>query len=151
MTKSLSKMVCGILFNTFQKMLKQIYELLTDSLVLPVDPILEMIIFGIVGAIVHEIAYNGSPGGSFGSIIYWVIKSVVFVVIWIILRIIIAIIKFIVYNWFYIFSGIIFICSFVIRIYNITKLFEFEKQIERIARNAKNGYESHSAPFNFYK
>ena len=66
-------------------MLKGIYELLTGPLGplgLPIDPIYEWLIMGIVGIIVHEIAWQASPGGEFGSIIYWITKLLAILVIW---------------------------------------------------------------------
>ena len=52
-------------------MLKFFYTLLTDPLVLPLEPIGEYIILALLGWIVHEIAWSASPGGRFGSLIYW--------------------------------------------------------------------------------
>ena len=74
-------------------MFKWIYELITGSLGplgLPIDPLYEWIIMGVVGFIVHEIAWNTSPGGRWGSLIYWATKLVVIFVIWAILRVVIG-------------------------------------------------------------
>lgn len=81
-------------------MLKFLYELFTNPLGLPIEPIWEWIIILIVGEVAHEIAYWVSPGGKiFGSAVYWITKFISFVAMWVVLYGLIVAIQFVAKYW----------------------------------------------------
>ena len=81
-------------------MLKFLYELITNPLGLPIEPILEWIIILVVGEIAHEIAYWISPGGKIiGSAVYWITKFISFVAMWAVLYGLIVAIQFVTKYW----------------------------------------------------
>lgn len=75
---------------------KLIYEILVNSLGLPIEPILEYVIIFLVNEIAHEIAYSFSPRGKLGSLIYWITKLLSFIMMWAVLYFLIIIIQFII-------------------------------------------------------
>lgn len=81
--------------NTINKLL---FEIITSPFDLPVNPILEYLILGIIAIIAFNIAWEASPGGIFGSIIHYAVRTVAFIVMWAITRSIIALIKWIIAN-----------------------------------------------------
>lgn len=81
-------------------MLKFLYELFTNPLGLPIDPLLEYLIILVVGEIAHEIAYWVSPGGkTFGSVVYWFTKLLTFIAMWAVLYGIIVAFQFVTKYW----------------------------------------------------
>ena len=67
-------------------MLKFLFELLTDPLSLPINPLYEYIILGIIGIIAFKIAWEISPGGKMGSLIHWSVRLIVFAILWAVLN-----------------------------------------------------------------
>lgn len=63
-------------------MYKFLFELFTDPLPLPINPLYEYIILAVIGFIAYKVAWEASPGGTFGSEIHWSVRILVFVVLW---------------------------------------------------------------------
>ena len=99
-------------------MFKLFYELLTNPLGLPLEPLWEYIILLVVGEVVHEIAFHISPGGDFGSAIYWISKLIVFIIIWAILYAVIAFIQFIIAHWIWFLIAVALTIVVIVVIYN---------------------------------
>lgn len=101
-------------------MYKFLFELLTDPLSLPINPIWEYIILSIIGVIAFKIAWNESPGGPLGSLIHWTIRFVVFVSLWFVIDTIIVVGQWLIKNWFIaVFAvggiGVVFVVSIVVK------------------------------------
>lgn len=99
-------------------MFKLFYELLTNPLGLPLEPLWEYIILLAVGEVVHEIAFHISPGGEFGSPIYWFTKAVSCFVVWAVLYVLIASIQFIIAHWIWFLIAAALIIVVIVVIYN---------------------------------
>ncbi len=66
---------------------------------LPINPIWEWVVLGIVELIAFKIAWEVSPGGFLGSEIHWFVRILFIVVVWAILYGVIALIRFLVSHW----------------------------------------------------
>lgn len=87
---------------------KFIFERLTDPLGLPINPLYEYIILGIIGFTAYMVAYNkvgdmyrgGMINGSIaGSLLHWIIRAFMFVVIWLVTYSVIQGYFFVMANW----------------------------------------------------
>ena len=68
-----------------------IFDIITDPFTLPVEPLYEWVILGVLGVIAYLTSYRivgdmydrGSISGSFlGSLFHWIIRLFIFVMIW---------------------------------------------------------------------
>jgi CHASE2 domain-containing sensor protein len=75
------------------------FDLLTDPLGLPINPIWEYVILLVIGEMAFRIAWDASPGGFGGSTIHWLVRIIVFAVIWAVTYAAIAIGQFVVAHW----------------------------------------------------
>lgn len=80
-------------------MFKFLFELLTDSLGLPVHWAVEYVLMAIIGAIAFGVGWDVSPGGPLGSLIHFVVRAFVFVALWLIMCGLIWLVKWIISNW----------------------------------------------------
>lgn len=87
---------------------KFIFERLTDPLGLPINPIYEYMILGVIGLIAYGIAYckvgemyhSGLIDGiTSGSFFHWFIRFILFLVMWFIVYSIIQLYYFVIANW----------------------------------------------------
>lgn len=99
-------------------MYKFLFELFTDPLSLPINPLCEYIILAFIGVLAFKIAWEISPGGTFGSEIHWSVRLIAFIVLWAITDFIITAIQWLINNWI---LTLIIVCS-VIAIIIITCL-----------------------------
>lgn len=92
----------------FREIFKFIFDRITDPLSLPINPLYEWIILGIIGLAAYCFAYrivgdlydSGDINGSvIGSIIHWVIRLFVFFAIWFITNTVIVVGQWIVSHW----------------------------------------------------
>lgn len=80
-------------------MLKFLFNMFTDPFTLPIHPIWEYIMLGIIGACAFLIGWDASPGGVFGSIIHWVARFIAFVIMWAIVYGVIVLFQWIFTHW----------------------------------------------------
>ncbi len=85
-------------------MYKFIFELITDPLGLPINPIWEYVILLALNEIAFQIAWNASPGGKWGSEIHWAVRIPMFIVLLAITYAIIVAVKWIFANWILVIS-----------------------------------------------
>ena len=85
-------------------MYKFLYELITNPLGLPINPIWEYIILLVLNEIAFQIAWNASPGGKLGSEIHWAVRIPMFIILWAVTKGIIIALKWIFDNWVLILS-----------------------------------------------
>jgi hypothetical protein len=71
----------------------------TDPFTLPINPIWEYIMLGIIGVCAFSIGWDASPGGVFGSIIHWVVRFIAFTIIWAIVYGVIVLFQWIFAHW----------------------------------------------------
>lgn len=90
------------------KINKFLYEILISPLDLPVNPIIEYLILGIIGIVAFKIAWKTSPGGIWGSVIHYSVRFITFTAMWAITRIVIIAVKWITEN--IVLVSIIFSC-----------------------------------------
>ena len=85
-----------------------IFDKFTDPLTLPVEPLYEWVILGIIGIIAYATSFrivrdmydSGSIcGGFLGSLFHWFIRLLIFVPIWFIIYWIIIIAQWVIANW----------------------------------------------------
>lgn len=85
-----------------------IFERFTDPLTLPIEPLYEWIILGIIGLIAYAASFrivgdmydSGSISGSFlGSLFHWIIRLFIFVPIWFVVYWVIVIAQWIITHW----------------------------------------------------
>lgn len=88
-------------------MYKFIFELLSESLGLPIPLLYEYIILLLLNGIAFHIAWDASPGGSWGSEIHWLVRVISFFLIWFITYILILLFKWVIANWMLIIGVII--------------------------------------------
>lgn len=90
-----------------------IFDKFTDPLTLPIEPLYEWIILGIIGIIAYVASFrivgdmydSGSISGSFlGSIFHWIIRLLIFVPIWFVIYWVIIIAQWIISNWMLVMS-----------------------------------------------
>lgn len=71
-----------------------IFDKIIDPLTLPIHPLYEWLILGVIGLIAYVVAYRtvgnmyrsgDIDGRFFGSLFHWIIRAVVFFVIWFII------------------------------------------------------------------
>lgn len=91
-------------------MYKFLFELFTDPLSLPVNPMYEYIILAVIGVFAFKIAWEISPGGIFGSEIHWSVRFIAFVVLWAVADFIIMAVQWLINNWV---LTLIIICSII--------------------------------------
>lgn len=91
-------------------MYKFLFELFTDPLSLPIDPLYEYIILAVIGALALKIAWEVSPGGTFGSEIHWPVRFIAFVVLWAVTDFMIMTVQWLINNWV---LTLIIICSII--------------------------------------
>ena len=86
--------------------MSELFELLTYPLSLPIDPIWEWIIMGIVGVVAFAISFRivgflkyegGISNGGILSLIHWIIRFVIYFGIWAVLCEIIKVIQWIIH------------------------------------------------------
>ena len=115
--------------NTINKLL---FEIITSPFDLPVNPILEYLLLGIIAIIAFNIAWEASPGGVFGSSIHYAVRTVVFIIVWAITRLIIALIKWIIANTFLAIAITIGLILMVISIFFVVSLMRKRKSISNV-------------------
>lgn len=85
-----------------------IFDKLTDPLTLPIEPLYEWIILGVIGLIAYVASFrivgdmydSGSINGSFlGSLFHWIIRLLIFVPVWFVVYWVIVIAQWIIANW----------------------------------------------------
>ena len=85
-----------------------IFDRFTDPLTLPIEPLYEWIILGIIGLVAYAASFrivgdmydSGSISGSFlGSLFHWIIRLFIFVPIWFVVYWIIVIVQWIITHW----------------------------------------------------
>ena len=85
-----------------------IFDRFTDPLTLPIEPLYEWIILGIIGLIAYAASFrivgdmydSGSISGSFlGSLFHWIIRLFIFVPIWFVVYWMIVISQWIITHW----------------------------------------------------
>jgi len=103
-------------------MWKFLYNIITEPLGLPIDPVLEYIILLIIGEIVHEIAFFISSGGAFGGIIYWGTKLLSFLIIRGIVYGIVIAINFIIVNWIWFAIGLAILLMGIIAVRKLLRI-----------------------------
>ncbi len=97
-------------------MYKFLFELITNPLGLPINPIWEYVILLVLNEIAFQIAWNASPGGKWGSEIHWAVRLPMFIILWAVVYGIIAAVKWVCANWILIVAiigGIAVICGIV--------------------------------------
>lgn len=91
-------------------MYKFLFELFTDPLSLPINPMYEYIILAVIGVFAFKIAWEISPGGIFGSEIHWSVRFIAFVVLWTVADFAIMAVQWLINNWM---LTLIIICSII--------------------------------------
>jgi hypothetical protein len=85
-----------------------IFDKFTDPLTLPIEPLYEWIILGIIGLIAYVASFrivgdmydSGSISGSFlGSLFHWIIRFLIFVPVWFVVYWVIVIVQWIIVHW----------------------------------------------------
>ena len=85
-----------------------IFDKFTDPLTLPIEPLYEWIILGLIGLIAYIASFrivgdlydSGSINGSFlGRLFHWIIRLLIFVPIWFVVYWVIVIVQWIVTHW----------------------------------------------------
>ena len=85
-----------------------IFDKVTDPLTLPVEPLYEWVILGVIGIIAYASSFrivgdmydSGSISGAFlGSLFHWVIRALIFVPIWFVVYWVIVIAQWIMAHW----------------------------------------------------
>ena len=85
-----------------------IFDKFTDPLTLPIDPLYEWIILGIIGlvayiasfSIVGDMYASGNISGSFlGSLFHWIIRLLIFVPTWFVVYWVFVIAQWIIAHW----------------------------------------------------
>ncbi len=85
-----------------------IFDRFTDPLTLPIEPLYEWIILGIIGLIAFAASFriigdmydSGSISGSFlGSLLHWITRLFIFVPIWFVVYWVIVIAQWIITHW----------------------------------------------------
>ena len=85
-----------------------IFDKFTDPLTLPIEPLYEWVILGVIGLIAYITSFrivgdmydSGSISGSFlGSLFHWIIRLLIFVPIWFVVYWVIVIAQWIVTHW----------------------------------------------------
>jgi len=85
-----------------------IFDKFTDPLTLPVEPLYEWIILGVIGLIAYIASFrivgvmydSGSISGSFlGSLFHWIIRLLIFVPVWFVVYWVIVIAQWIIAHW----------------------------------------------------
>jgi len=84
-----------------------IFDKFTDPLTLPIEPLYEWIVLGVIGFIAYLVSFrivgdmydSGSISGSFlGSLFHWIIRLLIFVPIWFVVYWVIVIAQWIIAN-----------------------------------------------------
>lgn len=85
-----------------------IFDKFTDPLTLPIEPLYEWIILGVIGLIAYAASFrivgdmydSGTISGSFlGSLFHWIIRLLIFVPVWFVVYWVIVIGQWIIANW----------------------------------------------------
>lgn len=85
-----------------------IFDMFTDPLTLPIEPLYEWIILGVIGIIAYIASFRivgdmydgGAISGSFlGSLFHWIIRLLIFVPVWFVVYWAIVIGQWIISNW----------------------------------------------------
>jgi hypothetical protein len=85
-----------------------IFDKFTDPLTLPIEPLYEWIILGVIGAIAYAASFrivgdmydSGTISGSFlGSLFHWIIRLLIFVPIWFVVYWAIVIAQWFIAHW----------------------------------------------------
>ena len=85
-----------------------IFAKITDPLTLPIEPLYEWIILGIIGIIAYVASFrivgdmydSGSISGSFlGILCHWIIRFLIFVPVWFVVYWVIVIVQWIIVHW----------------------------------------------------
>lgn len=85
-----------------------IFDKITDPLTLPIKPLYEWIILGVIGLIVYLVSFfivgemykDGCIDGKFlGSLFHWVIRLLIFIPVWFLVYWIIVIAQWIIAHW----------------------------------------------------
>ena len=85
-----------------------IFDKFTDPLTLPIEPLYEWIILGVIGLIAYVASFrivgdmydSGTISGSFlGSLFHWIIRLLIFVPVWFVVYWVIVIGQWIIANW----------------------------------------------------
>lgn len=105
-----------------------IFDKFTDPLTLPIEPLYEWAVLGVIGIIAYAASFrvvgdmydSGSISGSFlGSLFHWIIRLLIFVPIWFVVYWVIVIAQWIIEHWVLalsIFGGVILLTFAVIGI-----------------------------------
>lgn len=85
-----------------------IFDKFTDPLTLPIKPLYEWAVLGVIGIIAYAASFrivgdmydSGSISGSFlGSLFHWIIRLLIFVPIWFVVYWVIVIAQWIIEHW----------------------------------------------------
>lgn len=85
-----------------------IFDKFTDPLTLPIEPLYEWIILGVIGLIAYIASFrivgdmydSGSISGSFlGSLCHWIIRLLIFIPVWFVVYWAIVIVQWIMAHW----------------------------------------------------
>lgn len=85
-----------------------IFDKFTDPLTLPIEPLYEWIILGVIGVFAYVVSFrlvgdmydSGCISGSFlGSLFHWIIRLLIFVPVWFVVYWVIVIAQWIIANW----------------------------------------------------
>lgn len=109
-----------------------IFDQITDPLSLPINPLYEWVILGVIGVIAYVVAYNKVGdmyrsgmihGGLLGSLSHWIIRLLIFIAIWFVTYWAIVIGQWIVANWIVVLSILASVtaCVLACMIYRLIK------------------------------
>lgn len=114
------------------------FELLTDPLSLPLDPITEFVILIVLNWLAYKVAfrtvgdmYDGGiiSGGAVGSFFHWVLRLSIFVVVWATTNGVIFVGRFVAQHWLIIlYAGLLSVFTIWLIHYCALKLQEEKRQ-----------------------
>lgn len=108
-----------------------IFDKFTDPLTLPIEPLYEWIILGIIGIIAYVASFHiignmydrgNINGGFLGSLFHWSIRFLIFVPIWFVVYWAIVIAQWIIANWF---LSLCIICGLIVLVLAIIRVMHY--------------------------
>lgn len=66
---------------------KFLFELIKNPLGLPINPLWEYLIFGLIGELAFRVAWAVSPGGQGGSDMHWTVRIITYFGSWAVIRV----------------------------------------------------------------
>lgn len=115
-----------------------IFDKFTDPLTLPIEPLYEWIILGIIGVIAYAASFrivgdmydSGTISGSFlGSLFHWIIRLLIFVPIWFMVYWVIVIAQWFIAHWVLALSVLGVVIVLTISIIGATRYFNSREQV----------------------